>query len=91
MSFSKADEAVEMNLLSSGSCWQLAYLMLNAAQCLISQDIAPLTVFGEQILKTYFAALIPRLNSDTSFILSDVTFMNQLNNKALLFSLNVFF
>lgn len=82
------------NLLSSGSCWQLAYLMLNAAHCLISQALTPLTVFGESrevIVKTHFAALILRLNFDTYLIPSDVTSVCQINNKALLFSLSVLF
>lgn len=68
--------------------------MRNAAHCLITQDVTPLAVFGEsreEILKTYFAVLILRLNFDTSLMPSDMTPMRQLNNKALLFSLRVLF
>lgn len=63
--------------------------MLNAAHCLISQDITSQTVFGElreEIWKKYFSAFIPRLSFNTFLLLSYVTFRCKLNNRALIFS-----
>lgn len=94
MLFNKIDGGIQTNLLSSGSCWQLTYLTLNTAHCLISRDTAPQIVFGglrEETAKKYFSGFILRLNFDSFLQPSYVTFIYQLNNRALLFRLSVFF